>query len=303
MKYKDYYKILGVERSATAEEIKRAYRKLAAKYHPDKNAAKGSEDKFKEINEANEVLSDPEKRERYDTLGENWQGGQSFSPPPGWGGFGQGGGRSRGQFGAGGGGADFSDFFASMFGGGGSPFGGGTQQAAPAEDSRDTLTITLEEAFNGGSRSVSLHGGKNLEIKIPKGIQEGKSIRLAKQGRFGGDLLLEIRYAQHPTFAVQGRDVTSTVLITPWESALGAEVSVPTLAGEVRLKIPAGTQGGKKLRLKGRGMPGTASNGGETGDQFVLFQIQTPAASSEADRAAYAAMAQHFASFTPRASG
>jgi curved DNA-binding protein len=297
MQYKDYYKILGVPRTASPEEIKRAYRKLAAKYHPDKNTAKGSEDKFKEINEANAVLSDAEKRERYDTLGENWQGGQSFTPPPGWGRNS----RSRGQFG--GGGADFSDFFASMFGGGGSPFGAGHQQAAPAEDSRDVLTITLEEAFNGGSRSVSLHGGKTLEIKIPKGIQEGKSIRLAKQGRFGGDLLLEIRYAQHPQFTVQGRDLTSTVLIAPWESALGAEVGVATLAGEVRLKIPAGTQGGKRMRLKGRGMPAPASSGTEAGDQFVLFQIQTPAASSEADRAAYAALAQHFAGFSARSGG
>ena len=292
MQYKDYYKILGVPRTASADEIKRAYRKLAAKYHPDKNKAKGAEEKFKEANEANEVLSDPAKRKRYDTLGPNWQGGQSFSPPPGFGG----GGRASSFGGSG----DFSDFFSSLFGGAEGGFGGGRgfHQQAP-EDSRDVLTITLEEAFHGGSRTLQLSTGRTLDVKIPKGIAEGKSIRLAKQGRFGGDLLLEMRYAPHPRFTVQGRDVSCAVNIAPWESALGGEVSVPTLAGEVSLRLPAGTQGGKKMRLKGRGLP--AAGAGEAGDQFVQFQMVTPPAASEAERELYAQLAERFADFKPRA--
>ncbi len=295
LQYKDYYKILGVARTATPEEIKRAYRKLAAKFHPDKNKAKGSEDRFKEVNEANEVLSDAKKREQYDLLGENWRGGQQFTPPPGWQ-------RAQGRGGNaafGGGGANFSDFFSSLFGGadmGGGGFGQGFSQAP--EDSRDVLTITLEEAFHGGMRSLSLSNGRNLEVKIPKGVTEGKSIRLARQGRFGGDLLLEIRYAKHPVFNIDGKNVSCTVNVSPWEAALGAEVSIPTLGGEVSMRVPAGTQGGKKMRLKGRGLPVSST---EAGDQFVQFQVLTPAAATDDDRALYAQLAEHFKGFKPRA--
>lgn len=294
MEYKDYYKVLGVPRTASQDEIKKAYRKLAREYHPDKNSATGAEARFKEINEANEVLSDAEKRRDYDTLGSNWRAGQQFRPPPGW--SPRGGRAGAGGFGGGGAG-NFSDFFSSMFGGasagmGGNGFGGFEQEA---EDSRDVLTISLEESFHGGSRRVQLSSGRTLEVKIPKGITEGQTIRLNGQGRFGADLLLEIRFAAHPKFEVKGRDLTTVVAVTPWESALGAAVSIPTLGGEVELKLPAGTQGGKKMRLKGRGLPGSSA-----GDQFVEIRVVTPPAVSEEDKALYAQMAEHF-NFNPRA--
>lgn len=291
MEYKDYYKALGVPRTATTAEIKKAYRKLAAEFHPDKNKAPGAEDRFKEVNEANEVLSDDAKRKAYDELGSDWRAGQQFRPPPGWGG-------ARGRRGGGGnpGGfsGDFSDLFSSMFGGGGG-MGGGF--APEAEDSRDVLTVSLEESFHGGSRRVQLTSGKTLDVKIPKGVTEGQTIRLNGQGRFGGDLLLEMRFAEHPRFEVKGRDLSCVVNVAPWESALGATVSVPTLGGEVELKLPAGIAGGKKMRLKGRGLPGTPA-----GDQIIEIRVVTPPAASDEDRAFYQQMAERFA-FDPRAGG
>jgi curved DNA-binding protein len=303
MEYKDYYKILGVSRDASAEDIKRAYRKLARQYHPDKNKAKGAEDKFKEANEANEVLSDPKKRAAYDQLGANWKAGQQFTPPPGWethfGGRGFGG---QGGFGAG---ADFSDFFSTLFGSGGlggSPFGGAFEDRDGAgfgprgpQDQRAAITIGLEDSFNGAQRQVTLGGGRTLSVRIPKGIASGQTIRLAGQGLRGGDLLLEVQLAPHPDFRVEGRDVHVELAITPWEAALGARVPVKTLGGAVEVTVPEGSQSGRKLRLKGRGLPGTPP-----GDQIVSLEIQTPPAMDAADRSFYGEMARRYAGFKPR---
>lgn len=301
MEYKDYYKVLGVSRSASADEVKRAYRKLARQYHPDKNKAKNAEDKFKDINEANEVLSDAGKRKAYDELGANWKSGQRFTPPPGWNGFGggrPGAGFSRG-FEGGQSGGDFSDFFSTLFGdrvdgfeqGGFQPggFHNANFQQRRVPDQRARLEIHLEDSFHGAERALLLDGGKRLQVKIPKGVTPGQTIRLAKQAPGGGDLLLEIGFVPHPKFTVDGRDVTSSVSITPWEAALGGKIPVPTLGGEVQLSVPAGTQSGSKLRLRGRGLPGKTS-----GDHFVNLQIMTPPVNSTADRAIYEDMAKHF---------
>ncbi len=294
MQYKDYYKILGVPRSASADEIKRAYRKLAREFHPDKNKAKGAEDKFKEANEANEVLGDPEKRKAYDALGANWKAGQNFQPPPGWGGAGA----SRGRAAGGGfGGGNFSDFFSQMFGGGagmGGGFGGFDMPEAEAPPSRARLSIALEDSFNGSQRQISV-GGRSLSVRIPKGITAGQTIRLAEQGNHGGDLLLEIEFAPHPRFEIEGRDLYHTLKIAPWEAALGAKVPVPTLGGEVELALPPGSQSGRKMRLKGRGLPGHTA-----GDQFVTLQVVAPPANSDEQRAAYEALRDQFKDFNPR---
>lgn len=305
MDYKDYYQILGVSRTATADEIKKAYRKLAREFHPDRNKAKGAEERFKQINEANEVLSDPEKRRSYDALGANWKAGSQFTPPPGWEQQFRG---SRGRRGADmggmGGGAGFSDFFSTLFGGGmggaGGPGmssfgGGGFEDDFAAQPQRAKLAITLEDSYNGGSRQVSLSNGRTLNVQIPKGIAAGQTIRLAEQGPRGGDLLLEMEFSPHPVFKIDGRDVSATVSIAPWEAALGAKVDVPTLGGTVELNLPAGTAAGRKLRLKGRGLPGSTP-----GDQFVTIQIVTPAADNEADKAFYRDMQRRFEGFKPR---
>lgn len=287
MDYKDYYKILGVPRTATADEIKRAYRKLAREFHPDKNKAKGAEDKFKEVNEANEVLGDEKKRQAYDSLGPNYRGGGGFQPPPGWN-FGGGGRGRRGHAGADPG--DFSDFFSTLFGGGGMGGGGfGGGGFAPPEDTRARISISLEDSYNGANRAISLSNGRDLNVKIPKGITSGQTIRLAGQGSNGGNLLLEIEFAAHPQFKVEGRDISCNVNLAPWEAALGTKLPVPTLGGTVELNLPAGTQGGKKMRLKGRGLPGTTP-----GDQFITLQIVTPPAVSDEDRKFYEDMNAHF---------
>jgi curved DNA-binding protein len=300
MEYKDYYKILGVGRDASAEDIKRAYRKLARQYHPDKNKAKGAEDKFKEANEANEVLSDPKKRAAYDQLGANWKAGQNFTPPPGWEGMFTGGGMGRGR-GAGGGGfqagGDFSDFFSTLFGGAGGfqDFQRGNFGAPPPQDQRAELTVGLEDSYHGAQRTLSLGHGRQLSVRIPKGITDGQTIRLAGQGVNGGDLLLEVSLAPHPEFKVEGRDVHATATIAPWEAALGARVPVRTLGGTVELTIPEGSQSGRKMRLKGRGLPGTPP-----GDQIVTLSIVTPPAADAADRSFYGEMERRFTAFKPR---
>jgi curved DNA-binding protein len=307
MEYKDYYKILGVSRDAGADEIKRAYRKLARQYHPDRNKAKGAEDKFKEVNEANEVLGDPQKRQAYDQLGANWRAGERFTPPPGWHfdfgsagpgpGFGRAGGRAQAGAGPGG----FSDFFSQLFGGGLGGFGAngfedlGEQVHTGGHDQHARLEITLEDSYHGATRAITL-GKRALNVRIPKGVSAGQTIRLAGQAQGGGDLLLEIAFAAHPRFRAEGRDIHVTVPVAPWEAALGGKVPVPTLGGTVAFSLPAGSQSGRKLRLKGRGLPGATP-----GDEIVTISIVTPPAHGEAERSFYEEMAKRFAAFDPRA--
>ena len=290
MEYKDYYKTLGVARSASADEIKRAYRKLAREFHPDKNKAKGAEDKFKAINEANEVLSDPTKRAAYDQLGPNWQNGQRFTPPPGW----ANGGRSSPGDGGG-----FSDFFSTLFGAGGAPggfedhgFGG---MGGASRDQRASLTISLEDSFRGATRTISL-GARQLNVKIPAGVLPGQTVRLPGQAPCGGDVLLEVSIAPHPRFKLNGRDTSCTLNVAPWEAALGGTVPAPTLGGDVEVTLPPGTTGGRKLRLKGRGLPGTPP-----GDHFVSIQIVAPPAATEAQKQSYEQQRALFVAFDPRA--
>ena len=294
MEYKDYYKVLGVARTADAAEIKRAYRKLARQYHPDKNKAKNAEDKFKDINEANDVLGDAKKRQAYDQLGANWRAGERFTPPPGWnfntgeGGFGRGGRPGAGGFGPGGAG-NFSDFFSTLF--------GGAAGAAPPEADAGHLDVTVEEAFAGTKRRVMLNEGgrpRSVDVQIPPGVSEGQSLRIAGSGG-GASLIFRIRLRPHALYVPQGKDVLIELPLAPWEAALGAKVAVPTLGGTVELTVPAGAQSGQKLRLRGRGFPGTPS-----GDQIVSIKLVTPAAGSAQAKEAYERMKKEF-EFDPRA--
>lgn len=309
MEYKDYYNILGVARDATKDDIKRAYRKLARKYHPDISKEANAEEKFKEVGEAYEVLKDPEKRAAYDRLGSGWKAGEEFRPPPGWeGGFEFGGGGFTG-----GDTSAFSDFFSSLFGGGLGGFG--RQQSgfwSRGQDHYARVMIDLEDAFHGATRSISLQipkvdekgrvfrTQKTLNVRIPKGIKPGQHIRLAGLGSPGmqggkpGDLLLEVAFVPHRLFRVEGANLYMNLPIAPWEAALGATVKVPTPTGKVDLKVPAGSETGRKLRLKGRGIPGNTP-----GDLYVVLQIVTPPGDTEKAKAFYQNMAREFA-FKPR---
>jgi curved DNA-binding protein len=314
MEYKDYYKIMGVSKDATQDEIKRAYRKLARKYHPDVSKEPEAEKKFKEVGEAYEVLKDPEKRAAYDQLGANWKAGQEFRPPPDWdAGFEfRGGGFTPGDSSA------FSDFFESLFGRG---FGGGFNDAqrggaefrAQGEDHHAKVLIDLEDAFHGASRVITLRNPeldpqghvitheRTLQVHIPKGIKQGQQIRLAGQGSAGlgggraGDLYLEVEFKPHPLYRVEGRDLYLELPVAPWEAALGAKVKAPTPAGIIDLKIPPGSSSGRKLRVKGRGIPGKTA-----GDLYAILRIALPPSDSEQAKALYRKMAQELA-FNPRA--
>ncbi len=302
MQFKDYYEILGVEPNAGDAEIKTAYRRLARRYHPDVSKEPGAEDTFKGINEAYEALRDPEKRKAYDQLrARGYRPGDEVQPPPGgFGGYGAGGGADFDEIFAGGGsGGGFSDFFEELFrrrggGQGGPGFGGAgvPPGGAPRGDTRARLAVPLQTVYTGDSVRVPVLG-KTFEVRIPKGIRPGQVVRLPRQGQHGGDLLLEIEYAAHPDFEVDGRNIIHVLPLAPWDAALGATVSVATLGGRVDLKIPAGSEAGRKLRLRGRGLPGTGGAG--AGDQLVELEIQAPAPKDAAQTAAYEALRDAFA--------
>ena len=313
MRYKDYYKIMGVERGASQDEIKRAYRKLARKYHPDVSKEPDAEARFKELGEAYEVLKDPEKRAAYDGLGAKWQEGQDFRPPPDWNeGFEFHGGEFTGATAE-----DFSDFFDSLFGRGGT--GGGFTRSsrrtfrARGEDTYAKILIDLEDAYTGKSRAVSLEHTeigpdgrpsvkqRTLNVRIPKGVRQGQHIRLGGQGSPGigggeaGDLYLEVEFSPHRYYRVEGKDVFIDLPVAPWEAALGSTVKLRTPSGHVDLTIPPNSASGRKLRLKERGIPAR-----QPGDLFVVLKIALPKADTGKSKAAYEAFRQAF-DFEPRA--
>jgi curved DNA-binding protein len=308
MKFKDYYQTLGLKKDASQDEIKREYRKLARKLHPDVNKSQDAEEKFKEIGEAYEVLQDPEKRAAYDKFGSNWQAGQDFKPPPNWdAGFEfSGGGFTQADP------SQFSDFFESLFGKrSGSRHEGPSSHSwrsfdARGQDVHAKIVITLEDSYQGTQKTITLsrpgvdQSGHvtttphTISLSIPKGIIEGQQIRLEGQGAGGsgqagsGDLFLEIAFAPHRIFTVNKRDIQLLLPVSPWESALGATIPVPTLGGTVELNIPPGSQSGKKLRLKGRGLSSSA----QSGDQYVILNIVTPKPETEAQKKVYEEMAR-----------
>ncbi|MEX2961872.1 DnaJ C-terminal domain-containing protein [Microbulbifer sp. TYP-18] len=313
MEYKDYYKILGLERDADQATVKRAYRKLARKYHPDVSEEEQAEDRFKDVNEAYEVLKDPEKRAAYDQLGSSYHSGQEFRPPPGWdAGFEfHGGGYTEADPGA------FSDFFESLFGRAGGfaqGFGGGHQPQfhAHGENTYARIAIALEDSYGGATRQITLKHSewgedgrphtveRKLKVKIPRGVTEGQQIRLAGQGEPGigsgkrGDLYLEVTFTPHSLYRVEGKTVYLDLPVLPWEAALGAKVEVPTPDGPVNLTIPPNSANGRKLRLKGRGIPAA-----EPGDMYVVLETVAPPAHSEAEKDAYRQFSQAF-EYDPR---
>ena len=306
--YKDYYQTLGVPRTATADELKKSFRKLAREFHPDvAKDKKKAEEKFKDINEAYEVLSDADKRKKYDELGANWKSGAEFRPPPGHGGFG-GGQPFRGGSGRGGGvefefqGTGFSDFFEQLFGaqrrggmGGGRGGFAGEQMGEPSRDIEGDIMVTLEEAKAGSVRTVTVrHENRtdSQQVKIPAGITEGQKLRIAGRGEGGGDLYLRVKLAKHPDFEVDGHNLIYELELAPWEAALGAEIAVPTLDGKVNIKIPAGTASGQKLRVRGRGL-------GKTGDLLVATKIVVPAKITDAQKKLWEQLAKE-SKFNPR---
>ena len=303
VEYKDYYQTLGIEKSASADDIKKAYRKLVRKYHPDVSKASDAEKKTKELNEAYDVLGDAEKRSAYDELGRGHRHGQPFQPPPDWG--------SAYDFGGGGGAEDFfSDLFANA-GRRGQP--GGAQFKMRGDDVHASITIPLHDTYHGASRTVTLRAPerdaqgrvamreRSLNVNIPKGVVPGQQLRLAGQGHPGvngganGDLFLEIQLQPDPHYRVEGRDVYENVPVAPWEAALGAQIDVPTPSGQVQVTVPPGSQSGRKLRLKGRGIPGHPA-----GDLYLILDLVLPPAKDDRARALYQQMAREMA-FNPRA--
>lgn len=306
----DYYKRLGVKRDASDADIKKQYRRLARKYHPDVSKINNAEARFKEVNEAYDVLKDKEKRANYDRFGtangSPFGGGGGFTPPP------NGGNSNFGGFGQG----NFSDIFDNMFKNSrGGQFNEGQfsqagaqqsyQQNGPAKGENQSvkISVSLEDAYHGANRTINIRipgesANKKLKIKIPKGIKEGQKIRLSGQGSSGthakGDLLLEVGFAKHKHFTIDGKNISLVLPITPWEAALGTSLSIPTLGGIVEMKLPENTRGGKKLRLKGRGLPGKGA-----GDQYVILQIMTPEANTDELKDLYKEM-QKISQFNPR---
>ncbi len=322
VKFQDYYETLGVGRGASTEEIQAAYRKLARKYHPDVNKSPDAEEKFKRLNEAYEVLRDPKKRERYDSLGENWQAGQDFTPPPGWEFFtgrpGRGGQGFGFDFFGGGNGFEespfsgFSDFFDILFGGG---LGGGRTRRAPSgersgagQDQEAEISITLEEAHRGVRKTLTLETtegrrrqSRTLEVNIPAGTPDGHRLRLRGQGGGGrggqaGDLYLRVRIAPHPLFRLNGQDLEVEVPVTPWEAALGARIEVPLIEGKASLKLKPGVQSGQHLRLRGKGL---AQRSGTQGDLYAVIKIVVPSSLSAKEKELFEELARH-SSFRPR---
>ena len=287
MQFKDYYDTLGVSRGAPAEEIKRAYRKLARKYHPDVSKEKNAEAKFKDVQEAYEVLKDPEKRASYDQLGRDYRSGQQFRPPPGWEQhFGRSGSHRFSDLNG------FSDFFSSLFGGAaGGPAGGPQPQAqAQQEEEAGSLEISMEEAYAGARRRVTiLEAGRprQVDVQVPAGISDGQAIRISGASRAA--LKFRIKVRSHPLYTLSGKDVQIELPLAPWEAALGTKVAVPTLGGTVELTIPPGAQSGQKLRLRGRGMPAAPN-----GDQLVVIKLVTPSADTREAREAYERMKREF---------
>lgn len=316
MEFKDYYATLGVTPSATQDEIKRAYRKLARKYHPDVSEEPEAEARFKEVAEAHEALIDPERRAAYDDIGKRHARGQPFEPPPGWDTGFEFSGRGDGARGAAGD-AEFSDFFESLFGraGHGEHLRPGSERGGRAHgsDHHAKILIDLEDSYHGARRTISLRvpmvdaqgrvvlQERQLEVNIPRGVREGQHLRLVGQGGAGsgnapaGDLYLEIALRAHPRFRVDGRDVYVDLPVAPWEAVLGATVSAPTPVGQVQLNVPAGSSSGRKLRLKGRGLPGK-----QPGDLYAVLGIALPRADSAAAKQAYATLAKAFPGYDPR---
>ena len=312
MEFKDYYASLGVEKSATQDDIKRAYRKLARKYHPDVSKEPDAEAKFKEVAEAYAALKDPEQRAAYDAVGTQHGSEKDFRPPPGW--------NSGFEFSGGSAGAgpdlNRSDFFEALFGRAAAGMHGGRNAAHEGgDDHHAKVQIDLLDAYRGGRRTISLQmptrdaqgtlslQTRQLEVSIPKGIRDGQHLRLKGQGSPGhgsgpaGDLYLEIHFAPHKLFRAEGRDVYVDLPVAPWEAALGASVTVPTPDGSVQLSVPAGSPSGRTLRLRGKGLPGTPP-----GDLYAVLSIALPPAADDAARAAYSALASSFDGFNPRAS-
>jgi curved DNA-binding protein len=330
MEFKDYYATLGVASTASQAEVKRAYRKLARKYHPDVSKEVDAEARFKDVAEAHEALIDPERRAAYDEIAQRHRSGQPFDLPPGWDGGYEYSGRGNGAHRSADPDADFSDFFSSLFGNGGrgggqaggraggrsgrgdgaSPFEG---RSATGQDHHARVRIDLEDAYHGGHRTISLRmptidangqpvmNERHLDVNIPRGVSEGQLLRLAGQGSPGhggapaGDLYLEIVFSPHRRFRVDGRDVAFDLPVSPWEAALGAKLTVATPDGEVELGVPAGSANGRRLRLKGKGLPGQPA-----GDLYAVIGIMQPAAGTDPERQAYAALAKAFPHFDPR---